>query len=176
MLSEFLLGTRRARAFSVAQPHCGGLVARHPGGGGGAAVGLFDHGAVGRRNGREVMAIPGSIHSPQARGCHALIKQGAKLAGNGARCAGRVATTGRDCDDVLARLPLKTWRPIRGFRPDPVGHGFDPVSQEALSARTGMGPAELGARLLELELLAGWHVCPDNCSSVPLQREKQDVD
>ena len=29
--------------------------------------------------GREVFAIPGSIHSPTARGCHALIKQGAKL-------------------------------------------------------------------------------------------------
>ncbi len=29
--------------------------------------------------GREVFAIPGSIHSPQARGCHALIRQGAKL-------------------------------------------------------------------------------------------------
>ena len=31
--------------------------------------------------------------------------------------------------------------------------GYDPVSQDALSARTGMGPAELGARLLELELM-----------------------
>ena len=31
--------------------------------------------------------------------------------------------------------------------------GYDPVSQEALSARTGWGPAELGARLLELELM-----------------------
>ena len=38
---------------------------------------------------------------------------------------------------------------------DPVlaAMGYDPVSQEALSARTGWGPAELGARLLELELM-----------------------
>ena len=34
-----------------------------------------------------------------------------------------------------------------------VAMGYDPVSQEALSARTGWGPAELGARLLELELM-----------------------
>ena len=54
--------------------------------------------------------------------------------------------------------------------------GFGPVSQEALSARTGMGPAELGARLFELELLGRVrHVCR---TIVPAYRcsEKQDVD
>ena len=43
--------------------------------------------------GREVFAIPGSIHAPQARGCHALIRQGAKL----------VETV----DDILAELPIR---------------------------------------------------------------------
>lgn len=97
--------------------------------------------------GREVFAIPGSIHSPQARGSHALIKQGAKLV---------------DCaQDVLQELRLPgapaatadtTEAPGRG--PDSLldAMGFDPVTLEALVARTGWPASDLSSRLLELEL------------------------
>jgi DNA processing protein len=96
--------------------------------------------------GRDVFAIPGSIHSPQARGCHLLIKQGAKLV---------------DCaQDVLEELRLVPRADTVATPPDgprPADHvlealGYDPVSLEGLMARTGRAAADLNARLLELEL------------------------
>ncbi len=101
--------------------------------------------------GREVFAIPGSIHSPQARGCHALIKQGAKLVDSAADIVEELAPLG-----PAARAPAhQPAAPAPPERKDPVldALGHDPIDLDTLVDRTGRSAAELSARLLELELL-----------------------
>lgn len=104
--------------------------------------------------GREVLAIPGSIHSPQSRGCHALIKQGAKLVET-AQDVLEELRWGQPADTRTDALSQSLSQPHEDSTQDPLlqAMGFDPISHEALSARTGMDAASLGARLLELELL-----------------------
>jgi DNA processing protein len=99
--------------------------------------------------GKDVFAIPGSIHSPQSRGCHELLRQGAKLVesaqdvleelGPGIAVAAKPTTS---------PVPAATGAPGRLLE----ALGFDPVSLDALVARTGTSTAELQALLLELEL------------------------
>jgi DNA processing protein len=97
--------------------------------------------------GREVFAIPGSIHSPHAKGCHALIKQGAKLV--------------ESVEDIVDELPSLGATPqsmVASANDDAPSDplldaiGFDPVGLDELTARTGWPAAQLQARLLELEL------------------------
>lgn len=97
--------------------------------------------------GREVFAIPGSIHSPLSKGCHQLIRQGAKLVD--------------DARDVLSELQPA---PVVADPPSidtPAGDaqravldamGFDPVGIDLLSQHTGLTADTLSAMLLSLEL------------------------
>ena len=107
--------------------------------------------------GKDVFAIPGSIHAAQSHGCHALIKQGAKLV--------------ESVDDILDELQWRsaTLAPTASTPPGPLASGtdggplqpddgllqalgFDPVGLDALQARTGLDAPGLQAQLMVLEL------------------------
>jgi DNA processing protein len=97
--------------------------------------------------GKEVFAIPGSIHSPHARGCHALLREGAKL----------VESAQDVLEDLRFVLPVAP-APVRSEE-EPEGEhallaamGYDPMGLDALIARTGIPAPLLQAQLLELEL------------------------
>ncbi len=103
---------------------------------------------------RDVFAIPGSIHSPQSKGCHALLKQGAKL-----------VETAQDIIEELGSLSVTTQSGSGARNPAKQDHGpentdsalleqlgYDPVNVETLSMRCGLTVSELSAMLLTLEL------------------------
>ncbi len=113
--------------------------------------------------GREVFALPGSIHNPLARGCHELIRQGAKLV--------------ERVEDVLAELKISLAHQLLGdpARPSPATScegrvldkaykilldalAFEPASVDSLIERTGLNSESIASMLLILEL--DGHVAP----------------
>ena len=149
LLSEFALGTpaaahnfpRRNRLISGLARGCLVIEAA-------LASGSLITARSAAEQGREVFAVPGSIHSPLSKGCHALIKSGAKLV----ECA----------DDVLSELtglgvPMS---PKAGIAPPADGAttgllahmGHDPVDVDALCARAGLPADQVSSELLRLEL------------------------
>jgi DNA processing protein len=144
IVSEFALGTpphgsnfpRRNRVISGLARGC--LVVEAA-----LASGSLITARLAAEQGREVFAIPGSIHSPHAKGCHALIKQGAKLV--------------ESAQDLLQELGIKAFAaPLAAAAPAVSGllaHlGYDPFDIDTLCARSGLTADVVSAMLLQLEL------------------------
>jgi DNA processing protein len=103
--------------------------------------------------GREVFAIPGSIHSPQARGCHALLRDGAKLVETVDDILEELAAGPRQATMDVSIAPAA--EPAPDLEEDDAvlrALGHDPATLDALIARCGWPAPELNVRLMELEL------------------------
>ena len=112
--------------------------------------------------GREVFALPGSIHNPLAKGCHRLIRDGARLVetaaeviealrpaalAQGAGLRARLETPGTGAsDDTATRAQDPDYASLLA------GLGDQPASLDELADRTGLAPAALSSMLLLLEL------------------------
>jgi DNA processing protein len=144
IVSEFPLGTpparenfpRRNRLISGLSRGCLVIEAA-------LASGSLITARLASEQGREVFAIPGSIHSPLSKGCHALIKQGAKLV--------------ESAQDVLEELGLEISSPrtphSSGVTTGLLQHmGYDPCTIDTLVQRSGLTAEAISAMLLALEL------------------------
>ncbi|MBL8515871.1 MAG: DNA-protecting protein DprA [Betaproteobacteria bacterium] len=146
IVSEFALGTpgvaanfpRRNRIISGLSKGC--LVVEAA-----IASGSLITARLAGEQGRDVFAIPGSIHSPLSKGCHLLIKQGAKLVDA--------------AEDILEELGMGRAEAMsnpsaQSASENPLlAHlGHDPVSLDELMRRTGLEAPALSASLMELEI------------------------
>jgi DNA processing protein len=100
--------------------------------------------------GRDVYAIPGSIHSPLARGCHDLIRQGARLV----ESAHDILNDFHGLQSHVSALKKPAPLPASDHTDNDLLKiiGYDPVSLNVLAARAGLGTATISAQLLTLEL------------------------
>ena len=121
---------------------------------------------IANEQGREVFAIPGSIHNPLARGCHQLIKQGAKLV--------------ETADDIISELTAlasaqqeitqatnnkeKTGDTItHEYQQLLDGMGYDPLAIDELVVRSGLTAEEVSSMMLILELQGNVAPSPGGC-------------
>jgi DNA processing protein len=105
--------------------------------------------------GREVFALPGSIHNPLARGCHQLIRQGAKLV--------------ESADDILSELAPLVGHALQNTMESTAKQnlnailddeyvelrkyiGYDPITADELAANSGLTIDQVSSMLLILEL------------------------
>jgi DNA processing protein len=117
--------------------------------------------------GREVFAVPGSIHNPMARGCHRLIRDGAALVESADEVIAALGSwAGALRGDLQRRLggDLPGGRQARLALPEPDGRqdptyhrlwqalGHDPSDMDQLAERTGLTAAALSSMLLHMEL------------------------
>jgi DNA processing protein len=112
--------------------------------------------------GRDVFALPGSIHNPTARGCHKLIRDGARLVETAEEVLEELQSTGALLADALrSRLMTETPstsqpQPVRDDDPDYANLlgalDTQPAALDELAERTGLSAAALSSMLLVLEL------------------------
>jgi DNA processing protein len=115
--------------------------------------------------GREVFALPGSLHNPMARGCHRLIKQGARLVECTDDIVSELAPLAGELSRALQALPAQTGTPasagpkaVPSRLDDPeyqrlwANLGHDPVPVDAVIQRSGLEARAVSSMLLMLEL------------------------
>ena len=118
-------------------------------------------------SGREVFAIPGSIHNPKSRGCHRLLRDGVALVESAQEVVAALGPlAARLADDLRGRLdaPINPDRAVQGGAAlasgsaDPdykrlwAALGHDPTGMDGLVSRTGLTAAQLSSMLLVMEL------------------------
>ncbi len=119
--------------------------------------------------GRDVFAVPGSVHNPQARGCHRLIRDGAKLVETAEEVADELAPLARQLAEEIEHLlapsaakdfssPLDEGAESPHIEKDPEYRrlldavGFDPTPVDEIIQRSRLTPAAVSSMLLMLEL------------------------
>jgi DNA processing protein len=154
LLSEFPLGTkalahnfpRRNRLISGLAQGC--LVVEAA-----LASGSLITARAAADQGREIFAIPGSIHSPLSKGCHALIKSGAKLAESAEDVLSELSAFRRTGFATrVAPASASSGSTESGEEPLLACMGFDPADVDSLCTRAGLPAERVSAELLRLEL------------------------